>query len=274
MYDRYKKRFRSARSDERLRRQIATEAAKRLRDHGSDGARPGDIPAEHFASAKRMAVSVLGQTVRPVDLPSDAEVREQLISLLRSGRSEKEPIVEGEVREATPGQSTSMADHLDRYTIYRLRLEPLQGLKLNPRYHPEGDALYHSLQVFDRASESHPFDEEFLLAALLHDVGRAIDGDNLAASGLEALGSTIGERTAWLIEHLADVLPKVDRAAGLRARAAVKGHAYFEDLCQLAEADLAGRVAGAPARSLDEALEYLRRLEREEYPESDSGSGD
>ena len=40
---------------------------------------------------------------------------------------------------------------------------------------PEGDALYHSLQVFALASDRLPYDEEFLTAALLHDVGKAIN---------------------------------------------------------------------------------------------------
>ena len=48
----------------------------------------------------------------------------------------------------------SMADHLDRFAIYRMRLEPLESVKQNPRYHPEGDALFHSLQVFQLARES------------------------------------------------------------------------------------------------------------------------
>ena len=43
------------------------------------------------------------------------------------------------------------------------------------KYHPEGDVLYHSLQVFELARDELPYDEEFLLAALLHDVGKAID---------------------------------------------------------------------------------------------------
>src|SRR3954471_1964849 len=66
-------------------------------------------------------------------------------------------------------------DHVDRFELYRLLLAPLEGVKQNPRYHPEGDALYHSLQVFELARLERSYDEEFLLAALLHDVGKAID---------------------------------------------------------------------------------------------------
>ena len=45
----------------------------------------------------------------------------------------------------------AIADHLDRFAIYKLRLQPLETVKLNPKYHPEGDALFHSLQVFHLA---------------------------------------------------------------------------------------------------------------------------
>ena len=45
---------------------------------------------------------------------------------------------------------------------------------LHPTIHPKGDALYHSLQVYDLACDEMPYDEEFLLAALLHDVGKGL----------------------------------------------------------------------------------------------------
>ena len=90
---------------------------------------------------------------------------------------------------------------VDRFQIYEMLLLPLENVKQSPKYHPEGDALYHSLQVFDLARDELPYDEEFLLAALLHDVGKAIDPADHVAAGLEALDGFITERTAWLIEH-------------------------------------------------------------------------
>ncbi len=44
-----------------------------------------------------------------------------------------------------------MQEHVDHFELYRLLLEPLAEVKQNPTWHPEGDALYHSLQVFELA---------------------------------------------------------------------------------------------------------------------------
>ena len=78
---------------------------------------------------------------------------------------------------------------------------PLENVKQHPLYHPDGDALYHSLQVFDFAKSVHPYDEEFLLAALLHDVGKAIDPQDHVRAGLESLDGFITERIHWLIKN-------------------------------------------------------------------------
>ena len=78
--------------------------------------------------------------------------------------------------EPAEGEAVAaLAEHLDRFAVYLMRWLPLEAVKQNPKFHPEGDALYHSLQVFHLAREARPYDEEFLLAALLHDVGKAVD---------------------------------------------------------------------------------------------------
>ncbi len=95
----------------------------------------------------------------------------------------------------------AMQDHLDRFELYRMLLQPLEGVKQSPRHHPEGDALYHSLQVFELARDECPYDEEFLLAALLHDIGKAIDPSDHVGAAVQALEGAVTDRTAWLIAH-------------------------------------------------------------------------
>jgi len=51
------------------------------------------------------------------------------------------------------------------------QIQALDGVEQNSRYHPEGDALYHSLQVFELAYQQSQ-DVELWLAALLHDIGK------------------------------------------------------------------------------------------------------
>ncbi len=94
-----------------------------------------------------------------------------------------------------------MEERVDRFQVFEALLLPLEYVKEDPRYHPEGDVLYHSLQVFDLARDELAYDEEFLLAALLHDVGKAIDRQDHVAAGLDALSGFVTARTAWLIEH-------------------------------------------------------------------------
>src|SRR5207245_3991519 len=49
---------------------------------------------------------------------------------------------------------------VDPYQLYRMLLLPLENVRQHPVYHPEGDVLYHSLQVFELAREHRPYDEE------------------------------------------------------------------------------------------------------------------
>jgi hypothetical protein len=153
---------------------------------------------------------------------------------------------------------------MDPFLLFRMLLEPLEGVKQSPKYHPEGDALYHSLQVFELAREARPYDEEFLLAALLHDVGKAIDPVDHVEAALQALEGSITERTAWLIAHHMD--PNALRAGtlGAKARTRIQQSEYYDDLMLLNELDRLGRVRGAFVCELDEALDFLRELAEQE----------
>ena len=252
--DQFKKTSRAPKVDDRARRQIAVEAARRML--GAIGPEAGDLPGRlrdaseaEFYAAKRKAAAVLGHSVRPGDLPTDSEVREQALALIRPGA----PAIDDPPEPATDEPPARLADHLDRFTLYRLRLGPLEAVKQDPRTHPEGDALYHSLQVFERARDVRPYDEEFLLAALLHDVGKAVDPRDPVAAGLEALRGAVPSRTLDLIRRLGEPgSPRADDPDVL------------EDLALLRELDEAGRGPGVPVGTVDEALAYLRDLDRED----------
>ena len=263
--DQFKKHRQAPKADDRARRQIAIEAARRMRamlvaEPGDLSGRLRDATEAEFYSAKRKAAAVLGRPVRPGDLPSDSEVREALLTLIHDPRP-----IPADQPEPAPGEELArLADHVDRFAVYKLRLGPLEAVKQDPRRHPEGDALFHSLQVFELARHARPYDEEFLLGALLHDVGKGIDPSDPVATAIEALRGSVTERTLALIGLLRDY--KIARQKP-GAPPPVDDPDTLEDLALLQELDELGRVPGAPVETLDEALEYLQKLEREEYLE-------
>ncbi len=269
MHDKFKKRYQAPKANDRVRRQIAVEAARRMVDLiGPERDDPRgllrDTSEAEYYTAKRKAAAVLGHRVRPGDLPSDSEVREEMLAFLRAREGVDEP-TEPQPEPAEGEQIAALADHVDRFAIYKLRLQPLEAVKQNPRWHPEGDALYHSLQVFEHARAARPYDEEFLLAALLHDVGKAIEPNDHVTAGVESLRGAVTERTLWLIAHHMDLFVLRDRGLSQRARQEIETSEYAEDLRLLREVDEAGRVPGAPVPTIDEALAFLRALDEESY---------
>jgi hypothetical protein len=264
MHDKFKRRYQAPKAGERVRRQIAVEAARRMfeaigPEPGDPGGRLREASEAEFYTAKRKAAAVLGHRVRPGDLPSDAEVRAEVIALARS-RLGPNALAAGQPEPQEDEAPAALADHLERFALYRMRLAPLEGVKQNPKAHPEGDALYHSLQVFERAREARPYDEEFLLAALLHDVGKAIDPADHVAATVAALRGAVTARTLWLIAHHKD--PPPARAGGSTGPPTPDD---LDDLRLLRDLDDAGRVPGAPVGTVDEALAYLKGLEDEAY---------
>ncbi len=156
-------------------------------------------------------------------------------------------------------------DQVDPFQVFYHLLLPLENVMQNPQYHPEGDALYHSLQVFDLACDELPYDEEFLTAALLHDVGKGLAPHDHVAAGLEALQGLISDRTAWLIEHHMEAHKLNDHTIGARARKRLQLNENYAELVVLGECDRAGRTRGVATRSLEEAIDYLRELDAQNF---------
>ncbi|MEZ6066692.1 MAG: hypothetical protein R3B90_13520 [Planctomycetaceae bacterium] len=223
---------------EKLRRQLAAEAARLIRI-----GRETEIPRARMAAAR----SLVRSWVPPDGLPDDVEIRDEL--------QRHQWMLDAEDRS----ELVSETEH-DHFRHYRLLLSPLEQVLQSPESHPEGDALYHSLQVFALARVESPWDQEFLLAALLHDVGKGIDARDHVAAGLVALDGHVTERTAWLIENHPDAHRLHDGTLGARALRRLREHPDYDLLLTLGRCDRDGRVPGAVVPTLDEALAALQEL--------------
>lgn len=225
-------------NSDKTTRRIAWRAAELLR-----GGREKD-----WHRARRVAADSLVRGRVPFDrLPAESAIRDALIALCG------EPGGSG-----SGGDGGSTTD--PRFPRFLDLLRPLETV-LRPREtHPEGDALYHSLQVFDLARDEVPYDEELLLAALLHEVGLAVDPVEPIPASLELLEGEISERTRWLIENHGAIRTMYDGSISARKRRNLRQHPWYDDLVVLAEADRDGRQIGVTVPDEYEALEYIREL--------------
>ena len=171
-------------------------------------------------------------------------------------------MMEHEIDSAEQAARLSAMDvRPDRMIVFLSLLVPLESVMQHPKYHPEGDALFHSMQVYSHAKDAHPYDEEFLLAALLHDVGKAIDPEDHVAAGLEALDGFLSKRSMWLIAHHMETHKIHDRTMGARRRKRLEANALYDDLITLGECDRAGRAPGADVETPEDALDYIEQIE-------------
>jgi hypothetical protein len=134
--------------------------------------------------------------------------------------------------------------------LYSL-LVSLDGIRQSPKYHPEGDALFHSLQVFDLARRASP-DRIMWAAALFHDVGKAVDSALHDEIGADLLLGLLPSRAVWLVRHHLDLL-KNTRSTRRRLR----GTPRLRELESLRRFDLGGRDPRARVLAPEDALTIL-----------------
>lgn len=124
----------------------------------------------------------------------------------------------------------------------------LDGVRQDLRYHPEGDALYHTMQVFGLALRETR-EPELLAAALFHDVGKAISGPDHDEVGAEMLGGLLCPRVVWLVGHHLDLLRNPRRARHRRTEIGA--------LQMLRRWDVGGRRPGAQVMEPEAALSIV-----------------
>lgn len=139
----------------------------------------------------------------------------------------------------------------DTFSELLAAMRLLEHVSQPRRYHPEGNALFHSLQVFEHAQKATQ-DPCLQAAALLHDVGKAFDGDEHAERGAELLDGIACGRVQWLVAHHLDLL-----RAPRMTRRLLAGDRRLEDLEDLRTWDLAGRRPTASVTSIEWALGTL-----------------
>lgn len=123
-------------------------------------------------------------------------------------------------------------------------------MEQDPQWHPEGDALFHSLQVFQHA-QAATSDRELWAAALFHDVGKGLGGDHDIEGSL-LLEGLLPERVVWLVRHHLDLLR--DPA---RTRRKLRGTDRLRDLEALRRWDVAGRDPKASVCAVQAALDAV-----------------
>jgi hypothetical protein len=130
-------------------------------------------------------------------------------------------------------------------------LHALDGIQQDPRWHPERDALFHSLQAFELARRDSA-DRALWAAALFHDVGKALGSADHAETGADLLEGLLAPRVVWLVRHHLDLL----EAPGVTKRR-LRGQPELADLQRLRRWDVGGRVPGASVLPPDAALAVL-----------------
>lgn len=241
----------------KTRRRIAWEAACLLLYR-----RETEIYRAKLVAGKR----ICGGWVPRRELPTNQEVQAELARLSSPEACLTDPppdLLEQyaeELASDTYYLSEERLDCIGRWEQYAILLRPLENIRIPPPAHAAVDALFHSLQVFELAAQQSPYDEDFLLAALLHEVGRAIDIRQPVEATLGLLQDDISPRTAWLILNLPEANKLHLGTIGHRSLKRLRESEDYEDLILLAECDRLGGQAQANVRQLEDALDYIASI--------------
>lgn len=120
-------------------------------------------------------------------------------------------------------------------------LESCVGVEHSEKHHPEGDVFNHSIQVLMLAIKESD-DIDLVVAAMMHDVGKAYDSKEHDKIGPKLLSNHLSEKSLWLVEnhmrvwyYLKGEMKKLSKTKKLC------NNKWFPELIQLARWDKMGR---------------------------------
>ena len=137
------------------------------------------------------------------EMEKDRAIRQNLQHLL-DGR-----IAENRKLKSRLYRTEDALREMEQLDLWFPELKALIGIPQPPQHHPEGDAWNHTMRVLDASSAMRAQAEEplyLLLAALCHDLGKAVstvteaDG-RIRAIGHEETGIPLAERLLSRISH-------------------------------------------------------------------------
>jgi predicted HD phosphohydrolase len=79
-------------------------------------------------------------------------------------------------------------------------VEYTKGVEQGSDNHPEGDVYTHSMQCVAWAFRES-IDTDLILAALCHDVGKAVETFGHEKHSVTLLGNSLSAKSLWLIQH-------------------------------------------------------------------------
>jgi len=142
----------------------------------------------------------------------------------------------------------------DEYlTLMMNLLEPLKGLEQDKRWHPEKDVYTHSVQCYLRAMrETDSIDE--ILAALLHDVGKAVNKLGHDKESVILLHGITSVKSLWLIANHMRINHYMDGSMVKAAKAReLQSHPWFTSLVALNRWDkMARKPEYEPTLTIDQ----------------------
>lgn len=116
-------------------------------------------------------------------------VAEETLALCRkiddSGVSRErieEEVMKGLLKSTKPSVFFEILREMQQLSFWFPEVESLIGVEQNPRHHAEGDVWNHTMLVLDAAAELKEkviYPEGFMLAALTHDLGKAVCTENI-----------------------------------------------------------------------------------------------